>query len=421
MTEKMKNYSAYLSWFNKQFAIRAQAITYIIVIPVVFLVFRFNLELSSNQKEHFSGIIIGVVIFSLIIARVLHPLYLKKFKLYLSRKDNNEPISQNEEKKMHSVFARIPITLAIDCGLRWGLGLFSCAAFLRYFGPLSITSMVIFSLIGISSALLGFVIYYFVSSFLLRKIAPFTVYDKTTTDTFVLTNRLSRTLVILIIAILLLLSSLITTIVYVLTYNSMKSIYQNQMANINSTVLDIITSSYDEIKRDAELFASNEETINACSKNKYDAVSITMQSMVNITSQYDSIFIASTDGTITHSSDPEQKGLYLPSIKDFSVLFTTASTGESAFSPITKNLSNQKIVVSFMTPVNKNGRIISVVGFNVYTSVLFNDKIKKVVIGKHGYPFAIDSNFKIIGHPEPSNVGEDPAAIRMGPPIANYQ
>ncbi|HEY1405750.1 MAG TPA: hypothetical protein VF857_03990, partial [Spirochaetota bacterium] len=292
MENPQGSYIAHLTWFNKQFRIRAKYLMYLILIPAVTIVLVNTLELGALQRKYFLVVVLIAVAVAIVQTIMIPRLLMRKLKDYLIRRDNGEVISEEEMTSIRKNFSLLPLRLALDSASRWAFGIFLCAMGLWVLGTLAISTQVTFILVGCSAALLGFLIYFIVASRLLRVIAPRTVFEGINTKNFVLNNKLSVSLSVIIVVIILLLASTLTTIVYTLTNISMTRAYQNQMTNINATLVEVVHCTYANLEHESAVIAANESVIEACAKGKFGPIEPFLRKNVETARYYESLFIA---------------------------------------------------------------------------------------------------------------------------------
>jgi len=409
MKAVLGTYSAHFAWFGKQFGIRAKALTYVIVIPLVAVALINTLEFSESQKKYFIIVVIVVVALSLLMAAFIPRIILKRFRNYCEKRDNGENFSAEELTVIRKNFAMIPLRLALDSASRWAIGITLCAVGLSILGRITISMQITFVLVGCSTAFLGFLIYYIVSSRLLRTIASKTVYEDVTTENFVLTNKLALSLSVIIVIIILLLASSLTTIMYSLTYRSTTRSYHNQMTNINSALIQVVHCAYSNLEKESMSLASSESVIAACEKNSFGGVEQSIKRKAGNYSYFESIFITTPDssGTVLFSTKADETGKNISDNDVFAESLSKSLKGNQSFSRIGNALSGDNLVVLHTTPIVTENRLVGIICMQIRTGELFNDTLKKISIGHSGYPFLLDSDYRTIGHKDSKVVGYD--------------
>lgn len=416
MEASQGTYSAHFSWFKKQFGLRAKALTYLIVIPLVAIALIMTLEFTATQKKYFIIVVGVVVVFSLFMASFVPRLILGKFKTYLERKDSGETISDEEMVAIRKNYSLIPLKLAIDSASRWAVGLTLCAVGMSILSKLSLSMQITFILVGCSTACLGFLIYYIVSTRLLRAIAAKTIFENVTTESFVLTNKLALSLSVIIVVIILLLASSLTTIMYSLTNKSMTRAYQNQMANINSSLIQMVHCTYSNIEKECMSIASSDQMIDACAGEKFDGVEQSLKRRASNFDYYESILIASPDseGRVLFSTKADEIGSSIAGNEAFADSFAASSKGNRSFSRLGKALSGDNSVILHSSPVMRDDKVIGVVCMQLKTGELFDGLCRNITIGHVGYPFILDSAYRAIGHKDDKMIGFDVAQTEWG-------
>jgi methyl-accepting chemotaxis protein len=409
-----------LNTFNKYFTLQAKLITYLVFIPVIGVIFYFTLELSTAQKKFFPFLVLFVAIFSFVSAKFVHAILLKKVRAFLTKTDEGTSLSEKELADTRRNFSEIPLYLAIDSAIRWSLGIGIVATGLRIFGPLTVSTQVTLWMVSLSASFMGFIIYYTVSSKLLRwHIAP-TVFKGMTSSNFTLSGKISTNLSVTIVVIILFLASSVTTLVYNLTLKSLKNSYRNQITNMALVIDGSVSSTYASISGNALVLAKDSTIIQACASKQYDSASSILQQMAGNEIHYANVFIASrgSDASILYGTDPSQIGSNTASISANSEAMQSASEGNVAVSGVSLSSSSKEPIITAFAPVMNKGKIIALVGISVRISDLFKRISGSVRIGSKGYFLLLDSDYRVMIHPDNEIAGKDAREFEWGKQIS---
>jgi hypothetical protein len=418
MNESSTLHSDLMKKFNKLFNVQAKLVTYAIFIPCVATLFMFTLELSESQKKYFIPIVVVVVIFSLVSAKLVHTWIFKKLDGYLKGLDRGLVYSEKDLASVRLNFSRIPLKLAVDSSIRWALGIILVALGLHLLGTLSITTQITFYMVGFSTSFLGFLIYFITSNRILKKYISPVVFNNMTTENFTLSGKISTSLTAIIVVIMLFFSSSITTLVYNVSIKTIKSSYRNQLVNLATTISDSMSRNLEAVKIETETLASNESIIKACDTGQFGAILPILEKNVRGRDYIEHVFIADADaaGTIKQST---LAGVIGKSAKNESAIdaFGTALSGKSAIGPGEKADQNGKSTLLVLSPVMKGSTVIGVIGISVNAARISELVIGNIVIGVKGHPFILDSDLKIIGFPGGTEVGVDTLQYDWGKAI----
>lgn len=390
--------------FERRFALRAKVVTYAVLIPITTIAFVFILDLSEAQKKYFVPLVIGVAVFSIITSKFVTPFIMKRFKDFIRRTNAGEEIPHDEMLAIRRSYSRIPMLLAVDSGLRWALGLFLVAIGLRLVSPLSITSIVTFFTIGFSNTFLSFLIYYVVGISLVKEMAGETVYRGIDTKTFQLMNRISLNITVIVVGIILFIAALLTTITYTLVNNAMVDAYHSQMTNINRVVNITMERTLDSFAHDAEGLALSETALKGTEGADISAWLLSSEKKLT---GIESVFVASAaPGTpIKSSSHAGAEGKALDEIKELKSCVSAALAGRNSYSSTAKSIHSGNTIVLLAVPVRKGNAVTGLLGIEIKPSAVFSPIVRGVAIGQGGYPYILDSEYRVIGHPNDKTVG----------------
>jgi methyl-accepting chemotaxis protein len=412
---------ALLHTFNKYFTLQAKLITYLVFIPVIGVVFYFTLELATAQRKFFPFLVLFAAVFSFISAKFIHAAILKKIRQFLLKTDAGTSISEKELADTRRNFSKIPLYLSLDSAIRWSLGIIIVATGLRIFGPLTVSTQVTLWMVSLAASFMGFIIYFTVSLKLLRlHIAPI-VFKGMTSSNFILSGKISTSLSVTIVVIILFLASSVTTLVYNLTLKSLKNSFINQITNMSLVIDGSVSSTYASITGNTIVLAKDSSIIQACASKQYAAASSILREMAGSEIHYSNAFIASTgsDSSILYATDMSQTGKNLYSISANAAAIQSASEGNAAVSGVSlSSLSNEPQISAF-APVMNNGKITALVGVTVRISDLFKRISGNVKIGSKGYILILDSDFRIMIHPDKELLGKDAREFDWGKQIYN--
>jgi methyl-accepting chemotaxis protein len=395
--------------FEKQFRIKAKLLTYIVLIPLTTLTFIFILNLSSIQKKWFVPIVIIVVLIALASSKLMTHLIMKRFKNFIRRASAGEQFAEEEMALIRRNYFKIPLYLAIDSGARWAIGLGLVALGLRIVAPLTITSLIIFFTVGFSNAFLSFIVYYIVSINLIKNMAPQTVYRGVTTHSFQLLNKLSVVITIIIVTIILFIASILTTVVYNLTNSAIQDSYFNQMTNINTILNQNMDRSLDDFAAKTFELAHSDAAIRAIEKGDSADIDRYLSGQMTQIGTVSAIHIASAEagGIIRASTSPEMTGKRLSDNPAFAAGAADAINGKTSYSSTSKSADGRNETILLAEPVFKGGTVIGIIGVEILPVRLFSPMVKGITIGKRGYPFILDSEYRVIGHPNDALLGTD--------------
>lgn len=407
-----------LKKYNKLFNLQAKAFTYVIFIPVIGSVFYFVLDLSAKQRKVFPFLVVIAAVFALVSTKIVYKYIFALLKSYLTALDNNRVFPEDELKKIRLNFSRIPLYLSIDNSIRWTMGLTIVAGGLRIFGPLSVSMLVTFWLICLSASLMGFVIYFTVSSRLLRWYLAPVVYSGITSSNFSLSGRISTNLSVTIVVIILFLVSSITTLVYNLSLKSLKSSYANQISNLSVVIDNSLSTAYNSFTNTADILSKNDQVASAGKSGNYSSISPLLEKTVKMYPYIESVFIAGSDQgnrilTSTGSADQDTR---LGDINAVSDAVEQCRQGKTSVTGVYKSASGSQ-VIAVLAPIVSGKQVSGILGISINVKSLYEYISGNLLVGKKGHQILFDQSGRIMIHPNKDLIGTNGSDFEWGKQI----
>ncbi|MGL4368100.1 MAG: hypothetical protein ACRCUT_00275, partial [Spirochaetota bacterium] len=189
--------------FKRDFSIVVKFGLYTFLVILAVVVFSFILDLTIVQKKAAVPVIGIVLLLSLGVSKIGQARILSPYFNFIRRKARGESFSDDELAVFRKKYAFIPVYLATLSAVLWVIDLSIIAAGLAVVEPLSISSTVMFFTLGFGNAFISYIVYYITAKKLFKRDAAVSVYQGLTSETFHLTNSLSRELSLLFIMIIL--------------------------------------------------------------------------------------------------------------------------------------------------------------------------------------------------------------------------
>ncbi|TGK06274.1 methyl-accepting chemotaxis protein [Leptospira fletcheri] len=404
----MQGISKEINKFIARFIFYTEAVAFLVAVPITLFLFTLVLELDESQTRN---LLLAASIATPFL--LLYTILATRWKLtvlyeYRSQFDTGAVNRETVFKAQKALF-RLPILHSLEAGSRMLLGGAITAFLFGYFDPgIAADYYNLFGVLLFMTACLS--LYFYLTTEKLKE-------DLSRTDIFgsidassLVRLSLNRTLSLTFFCIVFILAVGVSTIVYKLSYNSLRGAYFEQMKNLAQT-LDILTETiYRDAEKDSEDLTENQNLKYFLSKFDTKESSGILEKFISSKSRFDGVAILQTEGN-------SYRKLAFAGTLDSEIGLITEKFSLPGSDQIAEQISKNRIFASEPSASPEGGspvvlliKQISVPTEGRTTFAVFSFKIgeltgwilQSVKVGKTGYPGLWSERMTFVNHINPA-------------------
>ncbi len=250
------DYRKNLASFTRRYYLRTEGMSFAFIVPLTVVILVFALDFTEDQAPLFIIIAAIVSAQSLLQSALSNWILLRPVNAAFRKIIEGGETSREERTAVRKRLQRLPLYHALDCGIRWLMGVGIVLASLSIFSTITITQGFNLWALMWFNAVLGFLLYYLVTYGLVREIAPEVMFRNAVTEEVDFNEQLARsTSLVVIMSVALLAVILITAVYNMSNYTLRKNFIENMhslTAMIDRTAETRIRDRLGEKEYDAE-------------------------------------------------------------------------------------------------------------------------------------------------------------------------
>ncbi|EQA47067.1 methyl-accepting chemotaxis protein signaling domain protein [Leptospira broomii serovar Hurstbridge str. 5399] len=403
----MQGISKDINRFILRFIFFTEVVGYAVAVPIGLLLFYLVLDIDANQMQ---SLIFSASLVSLV--ALLFTFFTTRWKLspLLNYRNQFETGAVNREVvfKAQKALFRLPFIHSIDVGFRMFLGGAITAILFDYFSPEISADIYVLSgiLLFITASLAMH--FYLTTDRLKDNLSRTDLFGSIDSGSLVKLS-LNRTLSLTFFFIVFVLSIGVSTVVYKLTYNSIRIAYFGQMKNISQT-LDLLTETlYREAETETKDVTENRNLLFLLSKFQYKDASESLNRFLLTSLKFEGIAVwteengnyrkLSASGTLVEAPATYSNQFDLPAPNELRSILE--KSGIFLTEPRASSVTGAPVILYIKELQIPNGPK-SFALFSFKIGDLTTWILQSIKVGKTGYPGIMSSKMTFLNHINPS-------------------